>query len=273
MENKIEDIKDQNLKDLLKALSNFNDIKKNVRYDRKNEKYYLNHGSLIRWYIETRELLIHIYGYESRQVNEFAFASEIINIINPSQISVKDYLEYYNWLPFIGNWLASTIKTYGKYGLDHSPKKTNIEQVIQICKYFSRSVNVLTSRPRDRPPYQIQDEYDVQDLFHALLKAYFADVRAETWTSSSAGGSSRIDFVLYNEKIAIEVKMTRETLRDKKIGEELIVDIKRYQTDPNISTLVFFIYDPGRHIKNPDGLRNDLEKIHEKLDVRVVITT
>lgn len=42
----------------------------------------------------------------------------------------------------------------------------------------------------------LEDEYDVQDLPHALLLLYFDDVRAEEWTPSYAGKSARMDFLL-----------------------------------------------------------------------------
>ena len=42
----------------------------------------------------------------------------------------------------------------------------------------------------------MEDEYDVQDLFHALLTIYFEDIRKEEWSPSYAGGASRMDFLL-----------------------------------------------------------------------------
>ena len=39
---------------------------------------------------------------------------------------------------------------------------------------------------------------------------YFDDIRAEEWTPSYAGKCARVDFLLKNEKIVIEVKKTRK---------------------------------------------------------------
>ena len=36
-----------------------------------------------------------------------------------------------------------------------------------------------------------------------------------------------MDFLLKNEEISIEVKMTRDGLKDKELGEQLIIDIAK----------------------------------------------
>ena len=68
-----------------------------------------------------------------------------------------------------------------------------------------------------------------------------------------------MDFLLKKEQVVIEVKKTRESLRDKEIGEELIIDIAKYKEHPNCRTLICFVYDSDQHINNPVGLKRDLE--------------
>jgi DNA-binding sugar fermentation-stimulating protein len=58
----------------------------------------------------------------------------------------------------------------------------------------------------NRNTIEIEDEYDVQDLFHALLKLYFDDIRPEEYTPSYGGSASRVDFLLKDEQIIIEIK-------------------------------------------------------------------
>ena len=122
-----------------------------------------------------------------------------------------------------------------------------------------------------RPTIEINDEYDVQDLLEALLKLHFDDVRAEEWTHSYGGGANRIDFLLKEEEIAIEVKMTRDNLKDKEVGEQLIIDIAKYRAHPNCKVLYCFVYDPNRVIRNPTGLTRDLEKLGADFKVKVYI--
>jgi len=64
---------------------------------------------------------------------------------------------------------------------------------------------------------------------------------------------------------------TRDRLNDKRLGEELIIDIAHYQQRPDCRALVCFVYDQGHHLKNPQALENDLSKRHNELDVRVLI--
>ena len=117
----------------------------------------------------------------------------------------------------------------------------------------------------------ISNEYDIQDLLHGLLKSLYDDVRPEEYAPSYAGGSSRLDFLLKREQIVIEVKMANEKLRDRMIGEQLVIDIKRYQTHPDCKALLCFVYDPGGFVKNAAGLESDLSGKHNALDVRVLV--
>ena len=107
---------------------------------------------------------------------------------------------------------------------------------------------------------------------HSIFRLHFDDVRAEEYTPSYAGGASRIDFLLAKENIAVEVKKARESLRDKQIGEQLIVDIDRYSSHPKVKRLICFVYDPEHLVPNPSGIENDLSKETNGIDVLVIVT-
>ncbi|MCJ1815722.1 PD-(D/E)XK nuclease domain-containing protein, partial [Klebsiella quasipneumoniae] len=117
----------------------------------------------------------------------------------------------------------------------------------------------------------INDEYDVQDLVHALLTLHFDDIREEEASPSCAGSSSRQDFLLKKERIVIEVKKTRKSLGARKIGEELIIDMARYRAHPDCDMLICFVYDPDGWVKNPKGLISDLEQGDTEGKTKVVI--
>lgn len=133
----------------------------------------------------------------------------------------------------------------------------------RIFNRFHRISRQLRSRHENRATISIEDEYDVQDLLHALLKLYFDDIRPEEWTPSYAGKSARMDFLLKKEKTVIEVKKTRQGLADKELGDQLIVDVDRYKVHPDCQKLVCFVYDPEGRIGNPDGLMSDLNAQHQ----------
>lgn len=142
----------------------------------------------------------------------------------------------------------------------------------KVLNRFHQVTRQLRSRRNGRPTLDVSDEYDVQDLLHSLLKLYFDDIRPEEWTPSYAGGSSRMDFLLKDEQLVVEVKKTRDTSRDRAIGDELIVDITKYKEHPDCKTLVCFIYDAEGLIANPAGLENDLNALStDRLNVRAYI--
>jgi len=170
-------------------------------------------------------------------------------------------------LKLLDRKLTATVTAVGK-----TPSKT--ELVRTICSKFHSVARQLKHRHGGRPTIQINDEYDVQDLLHSLLRLHFDDVRPEEWTPSYAGGSSRMDFLLKNEQIVVETKMTRSGLGDKQVGEQLITDVARYKEHPDCKILFCFVYDPGAYVRNPRGLEADLNKLSTTgLQVITIITS
>lgn len=132
-----------------------------------------------------------------------------------------------------------------------------------IFENFHSFCRQLRNRHDSRPEFEVNDEYDVQDLLHAILKLHFKDVREEEYTPSYAGSSSRVDFLLKNEQVVIEVKKTRQGLADKHIGEQLILDVAHYRNHPDCKGLICFVYDPDNRVKNPRGLESDLRRLSD----------
>lgn len=142
--------------------------------------------------------------------------------------------------------------------------KVDIDSALNIIfSHFYKIARQLRYRYENRETLKIEDEYDVQDLLHALLLLYFDDVRAEEWTPSYAGKSARMDFLLKNERVVIEVKKTRLGLADKELGDQLIIDVDRYKVHPDCKRLICFVYDVEGRIGNPSGLMADLNNQHE----------
>jgi len=132
-------------------------------------------------------------------------------------------------------------------------------------------VRQLRDRHGGRTTLDVVDEYDVQDLFHSLLRLYFDDIRAEETTPSYAGKSSRIDFLVNDESVGIEIKKTRDGLDARELGTQLIDDIARYRQHPNCQKLICFVYDPDGRISNPSGVMNDLATESDDFSVEVII--
>lgn len=152
-----------------------------------------------------------------------------------------------------------------KKKLSKSEVKSSIYIVRQICSQFHIVAKQLRDhRHENRDTISIEDEYDVQDLLHALLKIFFDDIRPEEYTPSYAGKSSRIDFLIKSEKIVIEVKKTRERLKGEQIADQLFIDIERYKkSHPDCEYLFCFVYDPENLISNPIGFEKDINEKHK----------
>jgi hypothetical protein len=141
----------------------------------------------------------------------------------------------------------------------------------QVCDRFHQVAFQLHSRQKGRLPFEIKDEYDVQDLLHSILRLFFDDVRPEEWVPSYAGKATRMDFLLKNEKIVVEVKKTRSGLGDADLGSQLLEDIARYKAHPDCAQLFCFVYDPDHLLRNPRGLEADLSTTAEEMPVYVYI--
>jgi hypothetical protein len=121
------------------------------------------------------------------------------------------------------------------------------------------------------PVPTLTNEADLQVLVHAILRMHFDDVRAEDYVSQQAGGRSRVDFLLRQSGVIVETKMTRPTLTDKRVGEELLVDWGRYQRHPDCRAIFALVYDPGRYIVNPAGLTEDLSQVEREPATRAIV--
>jgi hypothetical protein len=145
--------------------------------------------------------------------------------------------------------------------------------VQNIFRRFPLIVRQLLKRHQQRDTLEIKDEYDVQDLLHALLHLFFDDVRAEEWTPSYAGRSTRADFLLKKERIIVEAKMTRENLKQKQVVEQLIVDRAHYAGHPDCDLLLCFVYDPERRLDNPKAIESDLSTDEPAPRMLVIVST
>lgn len=148
----------------------------------------------------------------------------------------------------------------------------NADAIELLCARFHLVSKQLRDRRENRPTLDIADEYDVQDLLHALLWVFFEDVRKEVWTPNYAGRASRVDFLLPDEQIVIETKKTRVGLGAKELGDELLIDIAHYKEFQSCKRLICFVYDPDERIVNPRGLEHDLSRKEADFEVKTMIS-
>jgi hypothetical protein len=151
------------------------------------------------------------------------------------------------------------------------PASEHLVFLERIWRRLPLFLAVLGDRQRGRPGFAVDDEYDLQDVFHAALRLFFDDVRPEEWTPSYAGRSSRMDFLFKEERTVVEMKMTRDGLGERELGDDLVQDIARYRAHPDCDALAILVVDRIGKIKNPRGFERDLSGIHGDLLVQVVV--
>ncbi|MBS1155188.1 MAG: transposase [Proteobacteria bacterium] len=155
------------------------------------------------------------------------------------------------------------------------PTKPNqVEELLEVVvRGLRRAMHPLTHRRKGVQPLSFGNEYDVQDLLHALLRPWISDIRPEEFTPSYAGSSTRMDFLLPAHELVIETKIVRDRPHGKRIGDELIIDIEHYRKHPNCKILWCVVYDPDNLITNAQGLKNDLDGRRKSKDGEIVVKT
>jgi DpnII restriction endonuclease len=141
----------------------------------------------------------------------------------------------------------------------------------KLCTRFHALVRELRLRSENRPPFDVEDEHDVRDMVRALLCLEFEDLSMEEWTPPYAGGASRTDFFLKQERIVIVVKKTRQGLGAKEIADQVAIDFQRYSIHPSCHMLLYFIYDPEGRVVNPRRLEASLARESAGRTVEVLI--
>ena len=211
----------------------------------------------------------------SRNINDFKDIRYHLSAFSSNTPDYRFQEAYERGLARADAILASMIDEIRDYAPDDSDSETGATDQLslleRLCLRFHAAARTLQDRHDGRTTLEVNDEYDVQDLLHAFLRLHFDDIRPEEWTPSYAGRSSRVDFLLKAERIVVEVKKTRASMKAGELGEQLIIDRARYEQHPDCDTLVCFVYDPEGRIGNPAGIERDLENHTGGIKVRVII--
>lgn len=146
-----------------------------------------------------------------------------------------------------------------------------VQVVLALSERFLLVQRSLGRHPHGGQTVQFQNEYDDQFLLRALLVQFFDDVRDEEYTPSYAGSNSRIDFVLPEFGLAVELKHTKPAMTDAEVGQQLLVDRERYGTHEGVTHLVVLVFDHDGCLRNPRGMESDLQREHSHPDLTVTV--
>lgn len=230
-------------------------------------------AEFIKWRADAQTFLERV---GARCVSEFAKVSFSLSAFTTSTPDSRFQDAYDNGVRRAVALVESTRDEIQDYEADDVDAVASVpravDDILTLCRRFPKAARQLQTRHAGRKGIVQKDEYDAQDVLHSLLLLRFDDVRPEEWTPSYAGSSARMDFLLPDEGIVIEVKRTREKLEAKRAKEELAVDVDHYRKHDRCKTLVCFVFDPDHRIANPVGFEKDLEgQRTENLNVRVVV--
>jgi len=139
--------------------------------------------------------------------------------------------------------LLATVKT----GANLIEVNADVLLVETICERIPYTAKILKTRSRkDKSPYLITDEYDVQDLLQGVLRAYLKYTVQEDPLQKVAGTrSSRADISIEELGIIIEVKYAYGPNDQKRIFDDLSKDLLLYTSWPYLKTLICLIYNSG----------------------------
>lgn len=147
--------------------------------------------------------------------------------------------------------------------------------VLSVCKRIGYTAKILAHRRGQKRPFLIGDEYDVQDLLHATLRAVVKfSVQEDPLSKVAATRSGRADISIEELGTLIEVKFVRGPQDQKRLVQEFSEDLVLYSRWSVLRTLIFLIYNSG-DLRDPEALLK-LEGIHEvggrRFQVRIVLS-
>jgi hypothetical protein len=154
--------------------------------------------------------------------------------------------------------------------------KSSEEVIRDILNNFSNAVQKITKdRRKEHLEFKIEDEYDVQDILYVVLKSIFPTLRDEDPIPKVGAKSTKIDLILRDEKILIEVKMIKgKDSNEIHFIEQLKVDFESYHECKWLKKLFCFVYDPfkkTKDISNFHDLNGNRTKGEHSFNVELII--
>ncbi|WP_026705042.1 PD-(D/E)XK nuclease domain-containing protein [Flavobacterium soli] len=153
----------------------------------------------------------------------------------------------------------------------------NADEVVRdVMNNFSNAIQkIIKDRRVNHPTFRIEDEYDVQDILYVILKSIFPTLREEDPIPKVGGKSTKIDLIIREEKILIEVKMIKiKDSNEIHFIEQLKVDFESYHQCKWLRKLFCFVYDPykkTRDISNFNDLNGERRKGENNFNVEVIV--
>jgi hypothetical protein len=147
----------------------------------------------------------------------------------------------------------------------YEPSEVASDPTTAVIKALSAvviSARRLRTRRAGRQPFELNDEYDVQDLAEVALSGVFDDVVREDATPMRADGHHRVDFSIPSIRTLIEIKYLKRRTDIRKVSDELRADMIAYASHSIARRLFLYTYDPSGYIANRDAFSRQFNGLH-----------
>lgn len=180
-------------------------------------------------------------------------------------VSIPSHMQPRSSFPMDPSSYQETVPQLSKAGSDPA------ELVKVFCSRFHTVARQLRLRGEYRATLNVEDEFDAQDLLHALLRIQFDNIDTDEWTPSYSSGTPRTALLLNDGRLAVIVKKTRPGINAKDLSDQLQIDAERYRSHGRCTTLLCFVYDPEGRIGNPRGLEASLASVSKSFVIDVLV--
>lgn len=138
-------------------------------------------------------------------------------------------------------------------GAETALTNNNIQLLLQLCKRLPVSAKALARRRKDKQPFEITDEYDVQDLLKAIIRAYFKYSVSEEPIGKLAGAASRADFAIEDLGVIVEVKFVHGPNEQDRIVKQFAEDQQAYAKWEHLEHFIYVVYG-SEDLRDPELL-------------------
>lgn len=138
--------------------------------------------------------------------------------------------------------------------LENATPEPEIGLIIYLCKRLPNAARILGNRRKGKVPFEVKDEYDVQDLLHALLRAYLKySVHEEPLGKVAGGHAGRADVAIDDLGAVVELKYVHGPDDQKRLVDEYSNDMLLYTKWPKLKHFIYLVYN-SQDLRDPEAL-------------------
>jgi hypothetical protein len=138
--------------------------------------------------------------------------------------------------------------------LQGSVPEPEVSLVLRLCERLHAAARILAKRRQGKDPFEITDEYDAQDLLHAVLRAYLKyTVHEEPLGKVGGGHSGRADIAIEELGAVVELKYVHGPDDQRRVVDEFSNDLLLYTKWPHLKHFIYLVYN-SQDLRDPEAL-------------------